>query len=65
MAIFKKDKVVTGTFSVNTGYQEIIYKAFCGYLIEAERFMHAIESTHSPVKDLFASDHSIAESIML
>ena len=27
--------------------------------------MHAIESKHTPVQDLFASDQSLAESVML
>ena len=49
------------------GLKETVYKVYCGYNIEGERFFHAINSTHVVVgEDLFDVDIDscdLAESV--
>ena len=46
LAVNAPEKVKIVTYSLKDGIQEKVFKIFCGYLVEAVRFFHQIESKH-------------------
>ena len=62
MEVTQPTRVSAFTYSVKDGLHERVYKIFCNYQIEQERFFHAVESKHVIMK--FGTDicDSIASS---
>ena len=46
LAVLQPSEVSVVTYSSRDGLKERVYKVFCGYNVEANRFMHQVESRH-------------------
>ena len=61
MAALSASDVTVLTVSPKDGLKETVYKVYCGYKIEQERFFHALNSKHVVIaEDLF--DEELASS---
>lgn len=63
LSIFEDDEVTVVTVTARKAIQEKIYKIYCGYKIEAERFFHQVHSKHIVIQINSEASSFYAESV--